>query len=308
MMLPLSCGGRAERSASEGDAGGPSMGSGVAFGGTAGAGSLEPGGGSAGSVGGSPSGVGASGGRDSSKPCADRDSDGDGLTDRVEGFMASLPEYASDDDHDGTPNYLDLDADGDKMADADEAGPHEDCSPGRDTDLDGLPDFRDTDSDDDGALDSDEVQHGFDPRSTDSNQDGCGDLRELTFGVCDDEHVVLGGKCQAEVLGSVTLRARDDIPPGLSDVTLVVEPAMQGNTPAQFNVVAFEPADSGSLVDGQIATLNPGASVVIEFLGDVFPRETSFTYLYQLSLESPSEGVIASGGLLWVYSYCERFK
>ncbi len=77
-------------------------------------------------------------------PCTDPDSDGDGLTDRVEGYMASLPEYASDDDFDETPNYLDLDSDDDGLSDSDEAGPHEYCFPGRDTDSDGLPDFRDT--------------------------------------------------------------------------------------------------------------------------------------------------------------------
>jgi hypothetical protein len=68
----------------------------------------------------------------------ERDSDGDGIPDRVEG--------TDDADGDGFPNYLDLDSDGDGIPDAIEGVV--------DTDFDGIPDFLDLDSDGDGIPDA----------------------------------------------------------------------------------------------------------------------------------------------------------
>ena len=72
----------------------------------------------------------------------DKDSDGDGIPDSVEGD--------GDTDGDGTPDYLDTDSDGDTISDETE-------TPNKvivDTDGDGTPDYKDTDSDGDGIPDS----------------------------------------------------------------------------------------------------------------------------------------------------------
>ncbi len=68
----------------------------------------------------------------------DTDSDGDGISDATEG--------TSDTDSDGAPNYLYLDSDGDGISDATEGA--------SDTDSDGTPNFLDTDSDGDGISDA----------------------------------------------------------------------------------------------------------------------------------------------------------
>ena len=259
-------------------------------------------------IAGAPTGSGASGGS-SSEPCTDPDSDGDGLTDRVEGYMASLPELASDDDHDMVPNYLDPDSDGDGIPDVEEAGPHDACLPGRDTDYDGVPDFRDQDSDDDGAPDADEVLHGLDPRITDTDANGCGDLQELTFGRCDTNDLVLGARCRPERSGTLTLRVNAAIPAGLSDVTLVAEDPHEATVgKAYFQVLGFSPPDSG-FVHGEQLSVDPGATVLIDFSVDyVVLSDISGHYRYDVSLESASKGTIASGSVLWIYDQCPKFK
>ncbi|MDT0583637.1 Ig-like domain-containing protein [Brumicola blandensis] len=68
------------------------------------------------------------------------DSDGDGISDEIEG--------TGDSDGDGTPDYLDTDSDGDGIPDAEEGAD--------DTDGDGVPDYLDQDSDGDGIPDADE--------------------------------------------------------------------------------------------------------------------------------------------------------
>jgi CshA-type fibril repeat protein len=68
----------------------------------------------------------------------DTDSDGDGISDLIEGTR--------DTDGDGTPDYKDLDSDGDGISDAIEGS--------ADTDGDGIPNFRDLDSDGDGITDA----------------------------------------------------------------------------------------------------------------------------------------------------------
>jgi gliding motility-associated-like protein len=68
----------------------------------------------------------------------DTDSDGDGISDLIEGTR--------DTDGDGTPDYKDLDSDNDGISDAIEGS--------ADTDGDGIPNFRDLDSDGDGITDA----------------------------------------------------------------------------------------------------------------------------------------------------------
>ncbi len=89
----------------------------------------------------------------------DTDSDGDGISDKIETF--------ADADNDGKPNFRDLDSDGDLIPDAYEAG-NNPSSP-LDTDSDGDYDFLDTDSDNDNIPDSYEA--GSDPNNP-RNTDG----------------------------------------------------------------------------------------------------------------------------------------
>jgi hypothetical protein len=273
----------------------------MAFGGASGV----AGGIAGGSVGGAGIGAGASGGHSSSQPCTDPDADGDGITDQVEGYMASLPEYASDDDQDGTPNYLDLDSDGDGMSDADEAGPHESCLPGRDTDVDGIPDFRDFDSDSDRVSDADEVLHGLDPHSADGDGDGCLDLREFTFGRCDDSDLLLGDECAGVSSGVTKVTVSGDIPAGLADVSAVVaESEDPMRPPLWVQVVGIEPPSAGSISNGLLTSVNPKAVVELELVPEFFPLTGTYTYRYDVALSSASEGVIASAGVLWMFDIC----
>jgi hypothetical protein len=107
------------------------------------------------------------------------DSDGDGISDVVEGAREVPP---TDTDHDGTPDYLDLDSDGDCIPDAIEGSV--------DTDHDGIPDFRDLDSDGDGVGDHDEDTNcngvvdscELSRTNPDTDSDGVSDLVEL--GAC----------------------------------------------------------------------------------------------------------------------------
>ncbi|MEC4728082.1 hypothetical protein HWQ46_21330 [Shewanella sp. D64] len=73
----------------------------------------------------------------------DTDSDGDGLSDRIEG--------SDDRDNDGIGNFLDDDSDGNTILDVQEYG--NDASQPTDTDFDTTPDYLDLDDDNDGLLD-----------------------------------------------------------------------------------------------------------------------------------------------------------
>jgi hypothetical protein len=97
------------------------------------------------------------------------DSDGDGLSDTVEGAPGV------DSDGDGTPDYRDLDSDNDGVPDATEGAV--------DSDGDGTPDFRDVDSDNDGTDDSVEGTGDFDGDGTPDFQDPERDAEE-TEGTC----------------------------------------------------------------------------------------------------------------------------
>ncbi len=97
----------------------------------------------------------------------DTDSDGDGISDKIETF--------ADKDNDGKPNFRDLDSDGDKIPDSYEAGSN--ASAPLDTDGDGDFDFLDTDSDNDKIPDSYEA--GNDPNNPrNSDSDALEDYRD----------------------------------------------------------------------------------------------------------------------------------
>jgi gliding motility-associated-like protein len=97
----------------------------------------------------------------------DTDSDGDGITDSLEGTV--------DTDGDGIPNYRDLDSDADGIPDSVERGTGAAIL---DTDGDGIPDYKDLDSDNDGILDTVEKgPNGATPLDTDG--DGIPNYRDL---------------------------------------------------------------------------------------------------------------------------------
>jgi hypothetical protein len=114
-----------------------------------------------------------------------RDTDGDGLSDEVEGAPMV------DTDRDGMPDYMDQDSDGDGFLDANEAarrypnfGMFEQSfvcgSVGDNCDApqDSVPNFRDLDADNDGLTDREEQMLGTNPCAADSDGDGATDLIE----------------------------------------------------------------------------------------------------------------------------------
>jgi gliding motility-associated-like protein len=98
----------------------------------------------------------------------DTDSDGDGISDKIETF--------ADKDGDGKPNFRDLDSDGDLIPDTYEAGSN--ANSPLDTDNDGNADYLDTDSDNDNIPDSYEA--GTDPKNPrNTDGDALEDYRDL---------------------------------------------------------------------------------------------------------------------------------
>ena len=96
-----------------------------------------------------------------------KDSDGDGITDDIEGGI--------DSDGDGISNYLDRDSDNDGYDDNIDAFPH-DKNEWLDTDGDGVGNNTDLDDDGDGISDVDEQKYGLDPLNpADANEDTDGD-------------------------------------------------------------------------------------------------------------------------------------
>lgn len=88
-----------------------------------------------------------------------------------------------DTDKDGTPDYLDKDSDGDGISDKDEAGDDNVVTPPIDTDGDTKPDFQDTDSDNDGLSDKDEYsKYKTSPILKDTDGDGYTDAEEVAAG------------------------------------------------------------------------------------------------------------------------------
>ena len=118
-----------------------------------------------------------------------RDTDGDGLSDDVEG----APRV--DSDRDGTPDYMDPDSDNDGFTDQVEANRSyamydshritlacgtvgDNCDSALGTAADGIPNFRDLDSDNDGLTDREEREANTDPCTADTDGDGASDLVE----------------------------------------------------------------------------------------------------------------------------------
>ncbi|WP_438034365.1 VWA domain-containing protein [Sorangium sp. So ce204] len=79
------------------------------------------------------------------------DTDGDGISDAVEGR-----DVAVDTDRDGQPDFEDTDSDGDGLSDKLEGAPFPGEAKPRDSDGDGVPDYRDEDSDNNGLPDEDD--------------------------------------------------------------------------------------------------------------------------------------------------------
>ncbi len=114
------------------------------------------------------------------------DTDGDGLTDMVEGAPST------DTDGDGTPDFRDSDSDGDGIADSVEARRGYPGFESRSRELvcgatgdncddpaDALPNWRDRDSDNDGLSDRDEVALRTNPCAVDTDGDSESDLMEV---------------------------------------------------------------------------------------------------------------------------------
>jgi hypothetical protein len=152
--------------------------------------------------------------------CLERDSDGDGLSDRDElrgnaGSCGSSPF----DDGDGVPPELDDDSDDDGIPDALEHRGDPCHSAFLDTDSDLTPAFLDRDSDDDGLLDSDEasVEAAY---VADSDGDGCDDLRSSLNGGCTRESRVATLQQRTVVNERLSAFANDE---GPSPSTMILE-------------------------------------------------------------------------------------
>ncbi len=120
-----------------------------------------------------PNGIAVDTDKDGTPDYQDTDSDGDGVSDTVEG--------TADADGDGAPNYRDTDSDGDGVLDCAEVGNNEKPV---DSDGDGLPDYHDPDADNDGIMDGYEGTKDADGDGTpnyldnDADDDGIADCLE----------------------------------------------------------------------------------------------------------------------------------
>lgn len=132
------------------------------------------------------------------------DTDGDGMTNTYDPGSGGASQPVTDTDGDGVPDFRDLDSDGDSVTDIIEGGgtdrdgdgqsdsskdtdkdgipdPYDRTSggttqPTRDSDRDGVPDFRDRDSDGDGISDAIESSDDYTaPKGKDSDDDGIDD-------------------------------------------------------------------------------------------------------------------------------------
>ena len=105
----------------------------------------------------------------------DKDSDDDGIKDKVESGDDELETLPVDSDGDGVEDFLDTDSDNNCVSDADEKG----GTPAVDTDGDGVRDYADDDNDGDGILDVEEIGDTFECNPTDTDGDGTPDYMDL---------------------------------------------------------------------------------------------------------------------------------
>lgn len=189
------------------------------------------------------------------------DSDGDGLTDLVEGELDTdmdglsnnldtdsdgdgipdMVELMADPDGDDVPAYIDLDTDGDTLPDVLEGVV--------DTDLDGLPNYLDIDSDNDGLSDTVEVgELVTNPRDT--NADGIADYLEADSDA-DGLDDMLEGTADTDDDGFADYIDLDSDGDGIPD-------AVEGNEDSDFDGVA-DRIDLDSDGDGIGDTVEAGA-------------------------------------------------
>ncbi|HLF40200.1 MAG TPA: hypothetical protein VI854_01870 [Acidimicrobiia bacterium] len=166
------------------------------------------------------------------------DTDGDGLSDKVEGGPGV------DTDGDGTPDFKDLDSDNDGIPDATEGG--------ADTDGDGTPDFRDLDSDNDGVPDATEGDG-------DSDGDGIPDFQD------NDSGNGGGNDCAGEV-GGFTVAHYD------ADLNLAAAPDPDF---FDWDVSAAWCVKDGDFAFGTVdsygaSTVDPAIGTALELLGVTF--------------------------------------
>lgn len=149
---------------------------------------------------------------------ADRDHDGDGISDLSEGCLTKR-----DTDGDGIPDWQDFDSDGDGISDRIEGAD--------DTDGDGKPDYLDIDSDGDGRLDGDEdrdadgmlgcclVRCSEIPSPNLAcreflSAEGCGPGQRCVDGRCESPTIEARYRC---AMGETSPRSKDTFADGLAD-------------------------------------------------------------------------------------------
>lgn len=257
-------------------------------------------------VGSSTGGQTTSGGSGGTSTSACADTDGDGLSDELEG---AGQEYVVDEDWDLTPDCLDLDSDADGMPDAGEAALNAPCGVPRDTDGDGIPNFRDTDSDNDGVDDFDEVRKGMNPHLSNSDGDACDDFVEFRFGECDPANFVLQGQCYGTMPRGITIEARSDIPDNTSDLSTEVEAVAPG-WDADIATLSIEaalvsPAAGGTITDGALVAVDPGATVTF-YLTPNNGWEGDRQWV--IRIVSESQGVVGESQVLWRNDLCPILK
>jgi hypothetical protein len=152
----------------------------------------------------------------------DADSDGDGIADKVERAAAACA-VPLDSDRDGIFNFRDLDSDGDGVPDAP-------ASAKLDSDKDGVPDYLDRDDDNDKLLDIDEI--GDDPSMPrDSDGDGTPDVLDTDSdgdGILDG---IIPKGLDTDNDGTPDFRDDDDDGDGIADALEVgADPSMPRDT------------------------------------------------------------------------------
>jgi hypothetical protein len=219
--------------------------------------------------------------------CLERDSDGDGISDRDERAAGYPCHYGQPlpDDGDGLEYALDDDSDGDGFTDRAESPGSPCASDPRDCDSDRVPSYFDRDSDNDGLWDEDEAS--LEAACTpDTDGDGCGDLAEHFWGDCAlHRSVVRVGEASPDVFFVVSSAPRAPI-----DVTLHVEDLEPVRAPVELELdvdTIATASDSGAVTEdgGTFRGVRPGEglrfSIVARERGSYFEGDT---YVAQAAL------------------------